>query len=73
MRRRGVIGRRIVGVRQQTYYDGQTGRMRCTVDALVLDNGSELRTFAIELEGSVTGDLLYVPARRLRPAAVGAS
>lgn len=67
MRTNDIIGKTIVGVRQgMTTLNG--GLRTNTVDALILDDGSELRTHAHETESEPTGTILHVkPPKDQRP------
>jgi hypothetical protein len=48
---RGIIGKRIVAIRQVRYQDAVRGLV-IGVDAIVLEDGTELRPFAHETEDS---------------------
>ncbi|HET7341054.1 MAG TPA: hypothetical protein VFL90_06300 [Methylomirabilota bacterium] len=68
MKARGVVGKRIVSVRQETFWNDQVGRTDANVHALVLEDGTELRPFTIETNGGdYAHDLLVArPPRRPR-------
>jgi hypothetical protein len=48
---KGVLGKKIVAVRQRKFYNDHTGRMSVDVLAIVLEDGTELRPVTIELAG----------------------
>lgn len=51
MKARDVVGRTIVGVRQQRYYNEESGEAVYNVDALVLDNGALVTFHVVEMPG----------------------
>lgn len=52
MKARGVLGRRILEVRQTKFYNRHTGGMELHVDAIVLEGGVIIRPVVSELEDS---------------------
>lgn len=58
MNTREVIGRKIVSVRQS--WVKTTGGKTVAVEALILDDGTELRTYSHETATAGVGDLLVV-------------
>ena len=66
MKTRGVLGKRIARIVQRRFYNPQIGRMTVAVEALVLDDGTELHPIAEETEFEPIVDLVHV-----RPDLVG--
>lgn len=62
MRKRDVVGRRIVDVRYaRIEIRGSPREMETVVVALVLDNGREVRPFAFETDDSPESTMLLTP------------
>ena len=62
MKKSDVIGRRIVGVRQERFWNEHTGSWSVSLEALVLDNGSIISLSAFESETEP-----YTSARVVKP------
>ena len=63
MRKRDVVGRTIVDVRYvRVQVRTDPSRSELVVDAIVLDNGRELRPFAFETDDSPEADILLSKA-----------
>lgn len=58
MKTRGVIGKRIVAVKQQVFFNEHLGRMDAAVDALVLEDGHELVLHPYELTDGYACDII---------------
>jgi len=58
MKSRDAIGKRIVAIRHTRWWNVSARKMECSVDALVLEDGTELRTFAGEREFDCYADLV---------------
>lgn len=60
MRARDVIGKRIKAVRQTRWYNDHSGMREVTVDALILEDGTELRPYGFPTETDIAATLLVV-------------
>lgn len=63
MKRRDVIGRRIVNIRQDRFWNTHLQRVEVALSALYLDNGTCISLGAVETEDApiVEGTLLRLP------------
>ncbi len=65
MRARGVVGKRIVAIRQRRFYSDGCGDMVVAVDAIILEDGTELRPLVVPIEDdNVTEIVVVKPERR---------
>lgn len=60
MKAKDAVGRKIVGVRQTRWFNDYSHKHEITVDALILDNGTELRPFGFPTETDHAATLLAV-------------
>ena len=60
MNTRGVIGKRIVAVRQRRFYSETVGGMLNEVTEIVLENGTLLRPIAYETATDAIADIITV-------------
>ena len=58
MKSRDVIGKRIKAVRQTRWYNDHSGTHEVTVDALILEDGTELRPHGFPTETDIAATLL---------------
>lgn len=56
MKTKGVIGQRIVAIRQTRFFNERMGRMSTSVDAIELENGRRIYAIVEELEGDYAVD-----------------
>lgn len=72
MKTRGIIGQRIVAIRQTVFYNRNTGTMHTDVTAIELENGTVLCPVTVELDsgGDYAHDFgVHKPKKRLRKKA----
>lgn len=60
MRSRDVVGRKIVRVDHERFYNDHLGRLETVVERIVLDDGSVLYPEAFETGDIAQGNILHV-------------
>lgn len=68
MKSKNVVGKKIVGIRQRQYVDPSHGRI-VDIDAIILEDGTELRPLASEIEDGdhYPVDMIVVKPSRAKP------
>lgn len=65
MRARGVVGKRIVAIRQRRFFSEFGGDWVVDVQAIILEDGTELRPLVVPVEDDYIVDVRVVkPERR---------